>query len=44
VEVEDLFANVFQLQAEIHQDLCGDAFLLTQETEKEVLGADVIVI
>ena len=39
-----LLAHFFQLQAQVHQDLGGDPFLLAQEPEQEVFGADVVVI
>ena len=43
-EVEHLFADLFEFEAQVHQDLGGDAVLLTQQAEEQVLGADVIVI
>ena len=43
-QVEHFFADVFELQAEVHQDLGGDAFLLAQQAEQQVLGADVVVV
>ena len=43
-KVEDLLAHVFQLQAEVHQHLGGHAFLLAQQAEQQVFGADVVVV
>ncbi len=43
-QAEHFLADVFQLQAEVHQHLRGDAFLLAQQAEQNVLGADVVVV
>jgi hypothetical protein len=42
-ELEHLFAHVLELDAEVRQDLGGDALVLLDEPEQEVLGADVVV-
>src|SRR5262249_12224557 len=42
-QVQDFLADVFEAQAEVHQDLGGDALLLAQESQQQVLGADVVV-
>ena len=43
-QVQDFFADVFELEAQVHQDLGGDAFLLAEQAQQEVLGADVVVV
>ena len=43
-EIEHLFADVFQLEAEVHEHLRGHPFLLAEQAEEDVLGADVIVV
>ncbi len=43
-QVENFFANFFELQAEVHQHLGGDAFPFAQQAEQDVLGADVVVV
>ena len=43
-QVENFLANVFELQAEVHQHLGGDALLLAEQAEQQVLGADVVVV
>ena len=42
-EAEHFLADFFQLQAEVHQHLRGDAFLLAEQAQQDVLGADVVV-
>ena len=42
-EVEDLLADLLELHAEVHQDLRRDALVLFDESEEQVLGADVVV-
>ena len=43
-EVQHLFADLFQLQTEIHQHLGGHALLLAQQSQENVFGADVVVV
>ena len=43
-QVQDLFADLFQLQAEVHQHLGGHPLLLAQQSEQDVFGAHVVVI
>ena len=43
-QVENFLADFFQLQAQVHEHLGGDAFLLAQQAEQDVLGADVVVV
>ena len=43
-QVENFLADFLQLEAEVHQHLGGDAFLLAQQAEQDVLGADVVVV
>ena len=43
-QVQDFFPDVFQLQAQVHQHLGRHAFLLAQQAEQQVLGADVVVV
>ena len=42
-QLDDLLAHARQIGAQFHQHLCCDAFTLTDETEQDVLGADVVV-
>ena len=42
-ELDDLLADTRQIGPELDEDLCGDAFALTDETEEDVLRADVVV-
>ena len=43
-QVQDFLAHVFQLEAEVHEDLGGHAFLLAQQAQQQVFGADVVVV
>ena len=43
-QVQDFLADFFQLQTEIHQYLRGNAFLLAEQTQQQMLGTDVVVI
>ena len=43
-QVEHFLADFFELQAQVHQHLGGHAFLLAQQAEQDVLGADVVVV
>ena len=43
-QVQDFLADVFELQAQVHQHLGGDALLLAEQAEQQVLGADVVVV
>ena len=43
-QVEHLLADLFQLQAEVHQHLGGHALLLAEQAQQDVLGADVVVV
>jgi predicted secreted protein len=43
-QVEDLLADLVELEAEVHQHLRRDAVVLTQQAEQQVLGADVVVV
>src|SRR6185436_21121986 len=42
-ELEYLLAHVLELDAQVREHLGGDALVLLDEAEQEVLGADVIV-
>jgi hypothetical protein len=42
-ELEDLLADVVELDAEVHQHLRRDPLVLPDQAEQEVLGADVVV-
>ncbi len=42
-QLDDLLANTRQIRAELDEHLCGNALALADETEKDVLGADVVV-
>ena len=43
-QVQHLLADLLQLQAQVHQHLGGHAFLLAQQAQQDVLGADVVVV
>ena len=43
-QVQHLFADVFELQPQVHQHLGGDSFLLAEQAQQQVLGADVVVV
>src|SRR5262245_2868600 len=43
-DVEDFVADLLELEAEVHQDLGGDALLLAHEAEEEMLGPDVAMV
>ena len=43
-QVQDLLADLFELEAEVHQNLRGHAIVLAEQTEQKVLGADVVVV
>ena len=43
-KVENFLPHLFQLQRQVHQDLRGDAVVLAEQAQQQVLGADVIVI
>jgi hypothetical protein len=43
-EVQDLLADFLELEAEVHEHLRGDAVVLAQQAEQEVLGAHVVVV
>src|SRR5438093_12592154 len=40
---DDLVANLVRIRVEVEQDARGDALVLTDEAEQDVLGADVVV-
>ena len=42
-QVEDFLANFLELESQVHEHLGGDALLLTQQTQQDVLGTDVVV-
>ncbi len=42
-ELEHFLAHFLELDAEVHQHLRGDALVLADQTEQQVLGADVVV-
>ena len=42
-QLDDLLANTRQVGAELDEHLRGNAFALADETEEDVLGADVVV-
>ncbi len=43
-QVQHFFADIFQFQPQVHQDLSGHAFLLSQQAQQDMLGTDVAVI
>ena len=43
-QVQHFLADFFELQAQVHQHLGGHAFLLAQQAQQDVLGADVVVV
>src|SRR5690606_18261384 len=42
-QLDDLLAHTVQVGAELHQNLGGDALALTDQSQQDVLGADVVV-
>jgi len=42
-QLDDLLAHAAEVGAELHEHLGGDTFALTDETEEDVLRADVVV-
>src|SRR4029079_19203019 len=40
---EHLVAHLLRVRIEVEQDACGDALVLADEAEQDVLGADVVV-
>ena len=43
-QIQHFFANIFELQPEVHQHLSCDAFLLSQQAQQKMLGSDVVVV
>ncbi len=43
-QVEHFLADFLELEAEVHEHLGGNALLLAQQAEQDVLGADVVVV
>ncbi len=43
-QVQHLLADLLELEPEVHQHLGGDAVVLAQQAEQQVLGADVVVV
>ena len=43
-QVQHFFSYVFEFQPEVHQDLRGHTFLLTDQPQEQVFGADVVVV
>ena len=43
-KIQNLLAHVFELEAEVHEDLGRHAFLLAQQAQQQVFRADVVVI
>jgi len=41
--LDDLLAHAGQIRAELHEHLCGDTLAFTDQTQEDVLGADVVV-
>ena len=41
--MDDLLANAVEVCAQFYENLCGNTFALTDETQQDVLGADVVV-
>ena len=41
--LDDLLADAAEIGSEFHEDLRGDALTLADESEQDVLGADVVV-
>jgi hypothetical protein len=38
-----LLANLAEIGTQLHENLSGNAFAFTKETQQDVLGADVVV-
>ena len=43
-KIQNFFADIFELQTEVHQNLCGNTFLFPDQPEQEVFGADVVMV
>ena len=43
-QVQNLLADLFQFQPQVHQHLGGDAFLLAEQAQEDMLGADVVMV
>ncbi len=43
-QIEHFLANLFELQPEVHEHLGRYAFLLSQQSKQNMLGADVVVV
>ena len=43
-QLQNLVPDAIEIGAQLHQDLCGDAFTLANQTEQDVFGADVGVV
>src|SRR4029079_16347722 len=43
-QVENFLADLFQLEAEVHEHLSGDALLLAKQSKQNVLGAHVVMV
>ena len=43
-KIEDLLADLFQLQAEVHEHLGGHSFVLAEQAQQDVLRANVVVV
>jgi len=43
-QVQDFFSNVLKSESEVHEDLGGNALLLAEQPQQQVLGADIVVI
>ena len=43
-QVQNLLADLFQLEPQVHQHLGGDAFLLAEQSQQDMFGADVVVV
>src|SRR5690606_37040002 len=43
-QVQHLLADILELEAKVHEHLGGDPFLLAQQAQQDMLGADVIVV
>ena len=43
-QLQDFLADFFKLETKVHQDLRGNAVVLTQETEQQMLSADIVMV
>ena len=43
-QIQNFFADIFQFQTQVHQNLSGNPFLLADQPEQQMFRADIVVI